>query len=176
LYERVSVQQNDACVYGEIYPIIPSIEVETAYVIRAGNGEDSLIGVRIKYKDGDGDIGLEDGDTLPPFNAIILPDDPAKRNINFYYNNLHIDYLEKKDGEYKHVVAEFTGDTLRRQLRVMSLTPEGKFKAIRGTIDAQFAPSPYPDRADTIRLRLLLVDRALHVSNAVETPDIILNR
>ncbi|MCU0422124.1 MAG: hypothetical protein MUC81_04865 [Bacteroidia bacterium] len=165
-----------ACKGGEIYPIIPSIEFESSYVIFDRSGNDSLIGFIFKFKDGDGDIGLAEGDTFPPYNYVSAPNDPARRNTNFYHYNCYVDYLEKRNGEYKHVVGEFTGDTLRRELRVMSLTPEGKFKAIRGTIEAQIEPNVLGNKADTVKLRFLLIDRALHVSNEIESNDIILRR
>ena len=39
-------------------------------------------------KDGDGDIGLEEGDTLAPYNSI--KNTNTGKNTNLFYNNLYI--------------------------------------------------------------------------------------
>lgn len=152
-----------ACKGGEIYPIIPSVEYDSYYIIRDNSGEVEYVGLVFRFKDGDGDIGLEDADTLPPY-------------VGYYRSNVHIDYLEKRGNNYFHVISPpASGDTLRKDFKVMNITPEGKFKAIRGTIDVQVQPNILPNRADTIKLRFKLIDRMLHESNVAESGDIILN-
>jgi hypothetical protein len=163
-----------ACKGGEIYPIIPQIEYESHYLIRGSNGEVEMIGLIFNYKDGDGDIGLEDKDTLAPYNTVLDPE--TLMNTNYFANNVYVDYLEKKGNNYVPVITPFTTDTLRKEFRVMNITPEGKFKAIRGTIDVQFEPSIFPDRADTIKLKFVLIDRMLHISNIAESGDIVLSK
>lgn len=160
------------CKEKEIYPVIPFIKFKDAYVVKDSTGEPSLIGLIINYRDGDGDIGLSAGDTFAPFNIVQL--EPNGPNVNYFYNNLYIDYLEKDGDTYQYVVKPFSTDTLRKSTRVMNLTPDGKYKAIRGDIDIQFEPSLYPDRRDTIKLKVKLIDRSLNISNEIETPDIIL--
>ena len=145
------------CKGGEIYPIIPSIEYESSYVIRnSSTGDVENIGLVIKYRDGDGDLGLQQSDTLPPFN-FVADSINSDRNINYFYNNLHVEYLEKNGDTYTHAIAPFTTDTLKKMFRVMVLTPEGKFKAIRGTIEVKFEPSIFPNRADTVKFRVKLI-------------------
>jgi hypothetical protein len=163
------------CKGGEIYPVIPAIEFESAYLTKDTARSITYIGLIFRFTDGDGDIGLEDGDTLPPYNIIKDPTDSNKKNINFYYNNLHIEYLEKRGNKYDYAINPFNGDTLKKEIRVMNITPEGKFKAIRGTIDVQFEPSIFDNRADTVKLRFRLVDRMLHISNTAESTDIVLS-
>lgn len=163
-----------ACKGGEIYPVIPAIEFENAYLYTDTARRVTYVGLVFRFTDGDGDIGLEEKDTFPPFNIIRDPLDSNKKNINYYYNNLHIEYLEKRGGEYTYAINPFNGDTLRKEIRVMNITPEGKFKAIRGTIDVQFEPSVFDNRADTIKLRFKLLDRKLNESNTAESTDIIL--
>jgi hypothetical protein len=162
-----------ACKGGEIYPIIPSIEFENSYIEKDSLGKTKYVGLIFKFRDGDGDMGLAPGDTFAPYNFVKDNLNPSK-NINPYYENLYIEYLEKNGGEYKHVVTPFTTDTLRKTFRVMVLTPEGKYKAIRGTIDVKFEPSIFPNRADTIKLKFRLFDRALHESNIAESRDIVI--
>jgi hypothetical protein len=161
-----------ACKGGEIYPIIPSIEFEKSYYI--SRDSTNLLVFSIKFRDGDGDIGLENGDTLPPYNNI--KDPLTGKNTNIYYNNLYVEFLRKEGNSYNYVIADFSGDTLRADMRVMPLTPEGKYKAIRGTIEATLEPSVLLNDGDTVKLRFLLIDRALHLSNTAESGDIIISR
>jgi len=161
------------CKGGEIYPIIPSIEFGNNYQYVDQSSSTQMIGTVVKFRDGDGDVGLAEGDTLAPYNSIIGPN---KKNINLFYYNLYIEYLRKENGVYKHVINDVTGDTLRENMRVMPLTPEGKFKAIRGTIEVQFEPAIYLNAGDTVKLKYLLIDRALHLSNTTESTDIVIKR
>lgn len=160
------------CKGGEIYPIIPSIEFGYNYKFVDNDGT-KKIGTVVKFRDGDGDIGLEEGDTLPPYQSILGPN---QKNINLYYYNFYIEYLRKEGENYKPVINDVTGDTLRENLRIMPLTPEGKFKAIRGTVEVQFEPAIYLNNGDTVKLKYLLIDRALHLSNTTESTDIVIER
>lgn len=160
------------CKGGEIYPIIPSIEFEKYVHYTDANGT-QMLSVSVKFKDGDGDIGLAEGDTLPPYNSVIGPN---QKNTNLYYYNFYMEYMRKENGIYKNVIDDVTGDTIRENVRVMPLTPEGKFKAIRGNIDVQFEPAIYLNDGDTVKIKFLLIDRALHLSNTAESVDIMIKR
>jgi hypothetical protein len=62
-----------ACKKSEIYPDIPAIEFKSYYFTvdtSAAGIRDTLLGIIISYKDGDGDIGLNSKDTFPPFNSV----------------------------------------------------------------------------------------------------------
>ncbi len=138
-------------------------------------GSDSLMTLIFTFKDGDGDLGLTQSDTFPPYNAVLDPNNNNK-SLNPYYNNLYIDYLESIDGIFQYVTAPFTTDTLNYSFRFESLTPTGRHKAIRGDIEVQLSPSPYPDARDTVMYKFFIYDRALHKSNLVETPPLIWKR
>jgi hypothetical protein len=164
-----------SCKEREIYPVIPSIEYKSHYFIRdpnsGGFGNDTLIGLVFKYRDGDGDIGLSESDTLPPYDP--QPDNfNEPTNPNYY--NIQVDYLEFKDGKFSPFIIPNTTDTFKIRARIGSLTPDGKFKAIRGEIDYRFLPPLYIERKDTIKLRVKVLDRALNASNVVESPVIVL--
>ncbi len=155
------------CKKSEIYPIVPELEFSSYYFTTDPIIEtDTLIGVVFNYKDGDGDIGLNPGDTFPPFNSI-LGDNNVE--LNPYYYNLHIDYLTLQDGEFKPVIIPDRTDTLRYFARLQNITPEGKHKAIRGEINWQILPPPYPGISRTVKLRIKIYDRALHQSNVIES-------
>ncbi len=161
------------CKGNEIYPVIPSITFKDAYVIFDQNNVDSLIVLIFSYKDGDGDLGLDPNQTNPPYNFDSLG--PNKSLLNRFYNNVWIDYYGMENGEF--IIATLPNapnDTIRKDVRVTNLTPEGSHKAIRGDITVALLPIVY--LSDTIKLKVKLVDRALNVSNGIETPIIYLNK
>ena len=163
-----------SCKEKEIYPVIPSLEWKSNYFLveHTDLGNDTLIGVIVTYKDGDGDVGLGPGDTLPPFNS----DADSLGNIrNPNYYNFKIEYLEYKNGILQPFIIPNTNDTFKVETRIASLTPEGVHKAIRGDIKIEFSPPLYIAlRSDSIVLRAKLFDRDLHQSNVVESPLIVL--
>lgn len=164
-----------ACKEREIYPSIPSIEYKSHYFqldpSGFGFGSDTLIAIVFSYKDGDGDIGLNEQDTFPPYDR--QPDQFQQITNPFFYN-IFIEYLEVKGGKLLPFIIPNTTDTFKVFARVGSLTPEGKFKAIRGDIDYRFLPPLYQERADSFVLRIRLVDRALNISNVAESPVIVI--
>ena len=163
-----------SCKEKEIYPSVPSIEFKGYYFLKGGDGKDSLVTLIFSFKDGDGDIGLGENDTLPPFNRQI---DTLGKNLNRYYYNLYIDYLEKREGKFEYVLNPAPlNDSLRFAFRVQNLTPDGRHKAIRGDLLVNVPSSPWPGAGDTTRYKLVLIDRAKHESNQIESPPIIWSR
>ena len=113
----------------------------------------------ISYQDGNGDIGLDPSDTFPPYD----------RNGPYYYNMV-LTFFEKQNGVYVNVI-----DSIPFSARIPVLTPNDPGKAIKGFIIDTiplYPPPPY----DTIKFEVFLYDRALHKSNVITTPDIILKR
>jgi hypothetical protein len=159
------------CKKSETYSNVPLIEYKSGYSVPDQNVfTDTLLGVVFSYKDGDGDIGLNPEDTFPPYNSI--PDANGKET-NPYYYNLNIEYLTLVDGEFKPVIIPNTTDTLRFNSRLQNITPDGKYKAIRGDIDWRILPPSGPAYAGlsrTIKLRISIYDRALNKSNIAESP------
>lgn len=113
----------------------------------------------ITFTDGDGDIGLGQTDTNPPFNL-----------GSAYYHNLRLDYDSLHNGAWVPVTF-----VLPLYYRVPVITPTGQNKALEGEIAVKLAPYPtIPGTdSDTIRYRVKLIDRALHISNEVATDAII---
>ncbi|MFI5222568.1 MAG: hypothetical protein ACHQK8_09595 [Bacteroidia bacterium] len=165
-----------ACKGNEIYSFTPEIKNVNEYVMDNSAGtRDSIVMLSFDYTDGDGDIGLDVSVTAPPFNSDTLG--PNHSNSNRYANNVWVDYYQKINGEYIPPIFPTTTDTIRRDVRTGDLTPEGTHKAIRGTISLPvltLSPS-WPGRSDTVQIRVRLLDRALHISNELRTPDIILH-
>ncbi len=144
------------CLKEEDYPIIPEIKFEDFILLL--NTQTGIIerGVlRISFKDGDGDIGLNRNDTAPPYDF-----------------NLFIDYFEIRNRDTVRVyqVDPVSGDTSTFNARIPILTPKGSEKGIKGEIeDTLFIYDP-TSSYDTILFRVYLVDRALHKSNVIHTP------
>ncbi|MFN5665296.1 MAG: hypothetical protein ACK461_08975 [Bacteroidota bacterium] len=160
-----------ACKESEIYPNIPLIDFKNYALLLEPITKDTLIKVTIGYKDGDGDIGLNPEDTFPPFNYI---PDTFNKNTNPYFDNFHVEYLERKNGVWEPLVNPESKDTITFSARIENITPEGKFKAIRGTMEAEFFLPFYNERSDTILINVWIYDRALHKSNVVQSPVIVL--
>lgn len=159
------------CKKSEIYPNIPELTFKSIYFTNDPIfTTDTLIGVIFSYRDGDGDIGLNPGDTFAPFNSIKGEND---KELNPYHYNLHIDYLTLQDGVFKPVIIPNTTDTLRYQARLQNITPDGKHKAIRGDIDWQIPPAFDQGIGRTVKLRIKIYDRALNASNTVESQVIV---
>ena len=113
-----------SCKRLEEYPVEPAItflEFEKIF-----NETDSIYDrgvLKFEFTDGDGDIGLEDRDTFPPFN-------PGSK----YYYNLIIDYYEVRKGVETPVFLTFYNseteeyDTVYLSARIPLLTPKASIK------------------------------------------------
>jgi len=113
----------------------------------------------ISYQDGNGDIGLSDGDTLSPY-----------QKSGSYYYNLVIIYYEKQKGIFKQ-----TNPFFPLSARIPLLTPDDPNQPIKGTITDTLTLNPHPVY-DTIKFGVFIYDRALNKSNIVTTPEIILRK
>lgn len=124
--------------------------------------------LHFSFEDGDGDIGLNSGDTFPPFN-----------NGSDYYYNLIIIYNEMQHGELVEVPIVWFNpqteqyDTLSLSSRIPYLTPDGINKAISGEIWDTLFIYNFNSEFDTIQFDAYIIDRALNESNTISTPLII---
>ena len=149
-----------ACKRKEVYPIIPEIKYEDFVLLYNPVTQSVDQGVlKITFKDGDGDIGLNPEESDPPYDY-----------------NLFIDYYEIQNKDSVHVTnSPFTGDTLIFNARVPILTPTGSNKSISGEIQDTMLINYPNSQFDTIFYKIYLMDRALHESNTIYTPLIIRN-
>jgi len=147
------------CLKKESYPDTPAIELK-GFTLMFDSAQFAKRGIlSISYTDGNGDIGLSEGDTLPPYS----------RDSLCYYN-LVINYYEKQNGTFHLVVLNppFSG-------RLPLLSPDYPGKAIKGIITDTLLMNPAPV-FDTVKFEVFLYDHALNKSNTVTTPEIILRR
>ena len=123
-----------------------------------------MVILNINYKDGDGDLGLDENDSFPPFNF---------GSKDFY--NLKIDYKMKQNNQWKKIVLPISNDTIEFNQRFLRLNKSGKKKAVLGNIEIRIPASPYPGiKPDTIQLICKMADRGLNYSNLITSKDIIL--
>ncbi len=158
-----------SCKKLEEYPVEPQIEYHDFVLLinqQTGISEKGIL--MISYQDGDGDIGLDQGDTLFPYHP-----------QGDYYYNLIITYYEQQFGEFVEVplvswnsnTQEY--DTLTFSARIPPLIDKDQEKAIKGIIEYElFIYNPLSD-FDTIQFKAKLIDRALNMSNEITTPPII---
>jgi hypothetical protein len=151
----------NSCLKPVTYPDEP--ELQSATYTKMG---DSLL-LSVEFTDGDGDVGLNEGDTLTPYDQ-----------GSFYHYNLYVEYFEMMDGEWVKGRLDPAGnnfptaDTINFQYRIKNLTPVGQNKTLKGTINITLeAPyyNPISNHNDSIKYRISLIDRALNVSNLLET-------
>lgn len=124
------------------------------------NGIDSAVTISLDYTDGDGDIGLEVKDSLPPFQF-----------KGPYFYNLLITIYQVENGVKKPLLIPSTTDTVNFNDRIKTLTPTGKNKAIYGSINLNLNAKPYFGLTpDSMFYKIQIIDRKLHKSNVIETP------
>ncbi|MBK9477519.1 MAG: hypothetical protein IPN99_01395 [Bacteroidetes bacterium] len=137
-----------ACKKHSSYPVEPEISFKSFE--KFGKDSARLI---ISFTDGDGDIGLGQGDTAEPYL------------FNFYTR-----YYQKINGV-------FTEKTLSPPFnyRIPILYSGKKPKSLEGDILITYlAPIYFPtSSSDTIQYEVYIKDRALNTSNSVRTGEII---
>ncbi len=147
-----------SCLKRVDYPSRPNIDFIGFYPNPAAAGAgDSLGAVRFSFTDGDGDLGLNEGDTMGEF-AQGQP----------YNYNLFINYFEKQNGVFVEVVPPFPF-----HVRFKRLTSEGGDGELEGEMAVGVTARPGTPY-DTVRYEMYIVDRALQHSDTIVTSDIIL--
>jgi len=147
------------CRHEEKFPVVPHIEFVSLEKLDDGTGHDCQAELTIHFQDGDGDIGLDETDKNPVF-AVDSP----------YYYNFFINLYEKQHGEW--VEMELPMPLHARIPHLSKVVPE----SIEGTLSiTTYINNPYSPY-DTVRLTCWIVDRALHHSDTITTPEIIVKK
>lgn len=166
-----------ACQKPVEYPIEPKIAYEGFTYLMNPDSTFSGEGViSFSYTDGDGDLGLDDSDTLPPFGF-----------HDTYYYNMVVDYLKSENGVFvktpllsPHVPTSpddtlVLYDTVTFNARFKRLRDSEEPKAISGSMDYKLTVQNPFSPNDTVKFEIRILDRALHVSNVIQTDPIITN-
>lgn len=148
----------------ENYPEIPEVSFEEVLI----KDSTDILGNPTKFVllsfiviDGNGDIGLREGDTIEAFH----PSSP-------YYYNLFIKELEKSGNEF----IEVSDTKFPRNYRIPYLTPEGQNKNLKATVEVSIEYS-YNERNPlpftVFKYEFYLVDRELQRSNTDTSTTIV---
>ena len=150
-----------SCVKQEKYPDVPQITFLN-FITAFDTGKYAVSGyLRVSFTDGNGDIGLNDGDTLPPFDT-----------SGQYFYNYVITFFAKQKGIFQKIDLHPPFSA-----RIPMLNPDYPGKAIKGIITDTINLGLIPHGLyDTIRFEAFLYDRALNKSNVITTPEIVLKR
>ncbi len=161
-----------ACREREVFPIEPHISYAGfQYIIDEDStftGEGILL---LAYTDGDGDLGLDNRDSIFPFGP-----------MDAHYYNLIIDYQKYQHGDFvstpllswNAVTQSYDTITFNARFKRLLLDTE-ESKPISGSIEYKMLIQNPLSQGDTIRFAVKIFDRALHESNTVITETIYTN-
>lgn len=145
------------CFPKEQFPVEPKITMKSLEQF----GDSASL--TISFTDGDGDIGLEPFALQPPYDT-----------GSTYYHNMFLEYEKRQGGEWvrPNLAIPF-------YYRIPNITPTGQNKVLEGDIAVALKPWPVEPAPpgtpnDTIRFTVQIVDRALHSSNVVISPEAVI--
>lgn len=173
------------------YPNIPKIEFVEAKKTSLGGGIDSIY-IKLKFQDGDGNLGLNDfdspnkeyiiGDTVRNLpideynceNYIKGPGDKDTIRItrNYNYFNFFVSFYKKNtNNTYSLIVRK---ECANNNGRFSRFDPDPSYSgALEGTIEYGFAGSLTNEfKNTTLQIGITIQDRAWNKSNEVRTQDI----
>ena len=143
------------CGKEEKYPIEPVITFKTISVFDNNN-----FTLTLGFTDGDGNIGLEKGDT----SGVFSPD-------SVFYYNCFISFYRKNGEQYEPL--NFTPPYY---YRIPLLTPDERNKNIKGDIQVNVQGLTVDGTEDTLLIDVYIADRSLNVSNKVSSTPFVLTR
>lgn len=148
-----------SCIEKQQYPDEPIIEYKNFFVVLDKQSHDSLGYLVISFTDGDGDLGLSQADTLPPFDA-----------SSTYYYNYFIKFYQQINGIMVPVTEPYNG-------RIPDVNPEDIDIDLAGEIEMEIDLGiiAMAFTSDTIQMEAYIVDRALHHSNTIKSPVLVIN-
>ena len=131
------------------FPIQPVISFKTSTLLNEGGTQ--TLKVTLRFTDGDGDIGLSEQDTFPPYNR-----------ASPYYYNLWVKYYEMDQGPFKEIILPSPISA-----RVPVLNSSGRATPLEGDLSYDIDVTLRGN--DTLKMEFQLVDRALNISAPVES-------
>ncbi|MBW3131182.1 hypothetical protein [Hymenobacter profundi] len=156
-----------SCLTAPDYPDTPSIEFENIRSERvvADIGNYDTVTVTVSFRDGDGDLGLDNSETNAPYNL-----NDASGQPNKFYNNYFFQPQILRDGTF--VDFNFTG-SFRYDSRFPRIPPIDRNEPKRGNLSfgLQIFQGTFP-AGSQVRFKVSIADRALNVSNEVITDPI----
>ncbi len=142
-----------ACNKLEEYDDRPIITEGSYSLLQNAQGKDTSLVLKFTFTDGDGNVGLSTGDTIPPYDT-----------------NVKIDYLEKIDGVFTKILIPGTTDTLNFNSRIKTFGSNNPTKA-----EVEVKVNISVVLADTVKFDYYIIDKSLNRSNKMTTGTIVLN-
>lgn len=139
-----------SCVKKTTYNTVPEIEYQAFYPY-VGDSAD----IQVKFTDGDGDIGVAEGDSTKTFW------------VNYYYKDT---VTNKYIGYYRPLFS----DTLKTGYIVKAPSDSYKGKPISGEISVRLQQMRHSKKIKNIKYVIYLFDANGNKSNVLTTPEIIL--
>jgi hypothetical protein len=131
------------------YPDTPNLDFISFIV-----DESNAAILSLQFTDGDGDLGLSQTDTLPPFCATCD-----------HHFNLRCEYDEYRDGQWIHIPLNPAQGQVPFYYRVPRTEPSGTNPSLNGVIDIAMNTWSLISDYDSLRFRITLEDRALNISS-----------
>lgn len=145
------------CLPEPAYPDVPSL----AFVaLEPGPGAGRTL--VLEFTDGDGDVGLDSGDTLGVFCPTCT-----------HHYNLKCEYEELRNGEWTPVPLLIEAGQIPFYYRVPRAVPTGSTPAQNGTLSVDMPSWYLSSPFDTLRFSITLWDRSLNASNTVLTAPVV---
>lgn len=138
-----------SCVKKKSYPTIPEIEYKAFYPF-----QDDSADIQVKFTDGDGDIGVAEGDSTKTLW------------INYYYKDT---ITNKYVGYYR----PFNNDTLKTGYILKAPSDAYNGKPISGEISVRLQQVRHSKKIKNIKYVIYLFDANGNKSNVITTPEFI---
>jgi hypothetical protein len=150
-YATLIILVSVSCTQKVEYPETPEIAFKDLILTPNEGGWGGKVRLVMSFTDGDGDLGLSEADTVHP-----------------YKYNLFINLFQKINGSFVPVI--FPDSTLTFNARIPVLTTSGHYKVLKGDIfyDMDILSN------DTMYMDAYIIDKALHESNIISTPEFII--
>ena len=139
-----------SCVKKTTYDTVPEIKYQAFYPFEGDSAD-----IQVKFTDGDGDIGVAEGDSTKTFW------------VNYYYKDT---VTNKYVGYYR----PFENDTLKTGYIVKAPSDSYNGKPISGEISVRLQQMRHSKKIKNIKYVIYLFDAKGNKSNVLTTPEIIL--
>ncbi len=163
----------NACYEKPEFPVVPQIGFNS---ISASAGQDpntlsptDVVTITIDFQDGDGDLGLNETDTLPPYQKENEDGSPNEFNKNYI-----LDVFLEQNGEF--IPYPLPNPEFNFNGRYQRLNVEGRKTPLEGIINHKVIFQRNLTQPNTLlKFRVQILDRALNRSNVIETDTIRIN-
>lgn len=151
-------------------PRIDFKEIKKFRTTSFSNMVDSL-SIALRFQDGDGDLGIPDEERgkSPYLNTDSIPDGKGGKITKYY--NYYVKTFRKINGVFTPI------DYSPNLTGIYPDLNSGKKGPIEGTLYyGPIFPLGFSPVNDTLRFEIFILDRAFHISNTVETSEVIINQ